>query len=152
MVTVRLEDIDEGVPKKSLSDSKIKTLEKARARSLEVRRERASAKLEAKLNALRSVMGRDMRSDTVERVAREWIAHEDRNSQEIARLRERQIKASEELQDVLQSMRDDINRVRKAVSGQHTGSAPTRPAARSSPIPKRPGSDVGSRASSSTVT
>jgi hypothetical protein len=119
MVTVRLEDIDEGVPKKSLSDSKIKTLEKARARSLEVRRERASAKLEAKLNALRSVMGRDMRSDTVERVAREWIAHEDRNSQEIARLRERQIKASEELQDVLQNMRDDINRVRKAVSGQH---------------------------------
>ena len=64
-------------------------------------------------------MGRDMRSDTVERVAREWIAHEDRNSQEIARLRERQIKASEELQDVLQNMRDDINRVRKAVSGQH---------------------------------
>jgi hypothetical protein len=48
MVTVRLEDTDEGVPKKSLSDSKIRTLEIARARSLEVRRERASAKLEGK--------------------------------------------------------------------------------------------------------
>ena len=149
MVTVRLENIDEEGPK-NLSRAKLDQLERARAKSLEVRRRAQEAKLQGKLNHVQSLLG-DVKPHSAERIAKEMVAAEDRNAKEIARLREKQIKASEELKDALESMRDDIIRVRKTVSG-HTGSAPSRPAARSSPIPKCPASDVGSRASSSTVT
>ena len=44
------------------------------------------------------MLGSDMRADTIERVAREVVARKEKHSAEVARLREKQMDAIEELQ------------------------------------------------------
>ena len=61
----------------------------ARARSLEVRRRNALAKVEGKVNHLRSMLGSDLKPDTVSRIAKEMIAVEEQHEQEVERLREK---------------------------------------------------------------
>ena len=85
-VTVRLDSVTESKP---LSQKKLDQLARARVKSLEVRRRTQKAKLEGKLNAIRSMLGSDMRADTIERVAKEMVAREEKHSAEVARLREK---------------------------------------------------------------
>lgn len=59
---------------KPLSEAKQNQLALARARSLEVRRRNALAKVEGKVNHLRSMLGSDLKPDTVSRIAKEMIA------------------------------------------------------------------------------
>ena len=142
-VTVRLDSAASG---KSLNQKKLDQLAQARIKSLEVRRRTQNkAKLEAKLNAIRSMLGPDMRADTIERVAKpkEMVAREEKHSAEVARLREKQMQATEELQTTMSAMRDEMSRMRKVITGQTTQnrSAGTAPRVKSL-------SEVGSHISS----
>ena len=116
-VTVRLDSVTESKP---LSQKKLDQLARARVKSLEVRRRTQKAKLEGKLNAIRSMLGSDMRADTIERVAKEMVAREEKHSAEVARLREKQMEATEELQTTMSAMRDEMSRMRKVIAGQTT--------------------------------
>ena len=66
------------------------------------------------------MLGSDMRVDTVERVAKEMVAREEKHSAEVARLREKQMEATEELQTTMSAMRDEMSRMRKVIAGQTT--------------------------------
>ena len=140
-VTVRLDSAASG---KSLNQKKLDQLAQARIKSLEVhRRTQNKAKLEAKLNAIRSMLGPDMRADTIERVAKEMVAREEKHSAEVARLREKQMQATEELQTTMSAMRDEISRMRKVIAGQTTQNRPAGTAPRVKSL-----SEVGSHISS----
>ena len=73
----------DGSKTKVLSQAKLDQLAEARARSLEVRRRNALAKVEGKVNHLRSMLGPDLKPDTVSRIAKEMIAVEERHEQEV---------------------------------------------------------------------
>ena len=103
---MRLDSVTESKP---LSQKKLDQLARARVKSLEVRRRTQKAKLEGKLNAIRS-----MRADTIERVAKEMVAREEKHSAEVARLREKQMEATEELQTSMSAMRDEMSRISHA--------------------------------------
>ena len=109
---------------KTLSRAKLEQLERARAKSLESRRKAQKAKLEGKLNHLRSMLGSDLRPDTVERVAKEMMAQEERHQNEIARLREKHVLASQELSESLTGCKDELRSLRKSLApsshAQHT--------------------------------
>ena len=80
------------------------------------------AKLEGKLNQLRSMLGSDLRHDTVERVAKEMIHQEERHAQEVVRLREKHTSAMQELADSLTGCKDELRSLRKSLpsNGTHT--------------------------------
>ena len=101
-----------------LSQAKLEQLKVARARSLESRRRTQAAKLQGKLTHLRSMLGSDFRNDTVERVAKEMIAHEDRNANEVARLREKHVSAVQDFKEAVTGFRDELKALRKAVGGK----------------------------------
>ena len=102
---------------KSLSQAKLDQLAQARVKSLEVRRRAQKAKLEGKLSHLRSMLGSDMRPDTVERVAKEMIAADDRHAAEVARLREKQVETTREINDTLVTLKDEMRSLRKTFRG-----------------------------------
>ena len=137
-VTVRLDS-----DTKPLSQKKLDQLARARVKSLEVRRRTQKAKLEGKLNAIRSMLGSDMRADTIERVAKEMVAREEKHSAEVARLREKQMEATEELQTTMSAMRDEMSRMRKVITGHTTQNRPAGTAPRVKSL-----SEVGSQISS----
>ena len=83
--TVRFDSAASG--SNSLSQKKLDQPAQARIKSLEVSQRSQKAKLEGKLNAIRSMLGSDMRVDTVERVAKEMVAREEKDFFEVARLR-----------------------------------------------------------------
>ena len=60
-----------------------------------------------------------MRLDTVERVAKEMVAREEKHFFEVARLREKQTAATEELQATMSVMREELSRMRKAITIQN---------------------------------
>jgi hypothetical protein len=66
------------------------------------------------------MLGSDMRADTIERVAKEMVAREEKHSAQVARLREKQMQATEELQTTISAMRDEMSRMRKVIAGQTT--------------------------------
>jgi hypothetical protein len=82
-----------------------------------------------------------MRTDTIERVAKDMVAREEKHSAEVARLREKQMEATEELQATMSAMRDEMARMqgegsketrestrRFGMSGRHQSVVPcTRP-------------------------
>jgi hypothetical protein len=108
---------------KQLSQAKLDQLARARAKSLEVRRRAQKAKLEGKLSQLRSMLGTDiLRPDTVERVAKEMIAQEERHANEVVRLREKHTTAMQELADSVTGCKDELRSLRKALpsNGTHT--------------------------------
>ena len=100
---------------KQLSQAKLDQLARARAKSLEVRRRAQKAKLEGKLSQLRSMLGTDLRPDTVERVAKEMIAQEERHANEVVRLREKHTAAMKELADSLNGCKDEMRSLRKSL-------------------------------------
>ena len=134
-VTVRLDESGS----KPLSQAKLNQLAQARVKSLETRRRNQKAKLEGKLNAIRSLLGNDMRADTIDRVAKELVARDERHVSEITRLTEKQTAATEQLQHSVNSMRDEISRMRKEQLSYRSTSAPSK---------VKTLSDVGSRVSS----
>ena len=138
-VTVRLDS----EASKPLSQAKVDQLARARVKSLEVRRRKSAEKLQGKLNAIRSMLGNDLRADTVERVAREMAAREDRHAAELGRLREKQTVATEELTGALTSVRDELQRMRKAIPGRSSAMSAT-----SAPRVVKTLSEVGSQVSS----
>eukprot|EP00966_Prymnesium_polylepis_P326152 7382076-Prymnesium_polylepis.1 len=105
---------------KQLSQAKLDQLARARAKSLEVRRRQMKAKLEGKLNQLRSMLGSDLRHDTVERVAKEMINQEERHAQEVVRLREKHTSAMQELADSLTGCKDELRSLRKSLPSNVT--------------------------------
>ena len=118
----------------TLSDAKLNQLAKARAKSLDVRRRAQAAKLQAKLNHLRYVLGSDMRSDTVERMAKEMMNQEER-------LRAKQNMLTEKLAEAIAGFKDELHTVRKAVSKRGMDSGANRSS------PKRAISDVSTSSS-----
>ena len=108
---------------KPLSEAKQNQLALARARSLEVRRRNALAKVEGKVNHLRSMLGSDLKPDTVSRIAKEMIAVEERHEQEVERLREKHTDATKELTETLAGCKEELRSIRKTLASQthHSG-------------------------------
>ena len=106
---------------KVLSQAKLDQLAQARVRSLEVRRQKQKAKLEGKLNHLRSMLGADLRPDTVQRVAKEMIALEERHEHEVERLREKHTAATQELSETISGCKDELRSIRKTLASHTLG-------------------------------
>ena len=104
---------------KVLSQAKLDQLAEARARSLEVRRRNALAKVEGKVNHLRSMLGPDLKPDTVSRIAKEMIAVEERHEQEVERLRVKHTDATKELTETLAGCKGELQSIRKVLAAHN---------------------------------
>ena len=80
VVTVSFEPEQEGSSGKQLSQAKLDQLAAAREKALLARRKKQKSALEAKLNELRHVLGRDLRNDTVEHFSHAMMKQEGRLS------------------------------------------------------------------------
>ena len=124
--TVVTVNLDENIPRsksgKPLSEKKLAQLSAARETALKKRRIALKSRLEAKVSELRQILGPDMRNDTVERVGTAMMKQEER-------LRASQSSLTQQLNDVLQGMRDEIRTLRKMHAGQsHTARLDPKPA------------------------
>ena len=137
--TVVTVNLDEEVPRsksgKPLSEKKIAQLSAAREKALHARRIKLKSRLEAKVSELRQVLGPDLRNDTIERVAAAMMKQEER-------LRSSQNTLTEQLNEALLGVRDELRSLRKMHMG-HVARPDTRPAT-SKPAP-RTLSEVSSR-------
>lgn len=131
VITVRT---DASSKTSDLSQAKLNQLANARVRSLEVRRAKAKAKLEGKLAHLQSMLGPDLRPDTVERVAKEMISQEEMHFKEVMRLRDKHANSLQQLNDTIATCKDELRMLRKTVtaSPNHTqlGQIPLKGASR----------------------
>lgn len=75
--TISIDLQEDDGSKKPISDRKRQQLSVAREKSLKSRREALKKKLEQRLNELRAVLGTDLRSQTVERVAQHLLEKEE---------------------------------------------------------------------------
>ena len=117
-ITINFQDLNKtGHNQKQLTQKKLDQLAHARVRSLEVRRRAQAAKLQGKLTHLQSMLGSDMRPDTVERIAKEMLAQEEKHSNEIIRLRERQATSTEQLMEAFSVIRNELKHIREAQPG-----------------------------------
>ena len=126
--TVVTVNLDENIPRsksgKPLSEKKLAQLSAARETAFKKRRIALKSRLEAKVSELRQILGPDMRNDTVEpeHVGTAMMKLEER-------LRASQSSLTQQLNDVLQGMRDEIRTLRKMHAGQsHTARIDPKPA------------------------
>ena len=108
VVTVNLdEDIPRSKTGKPLSEKKLAQLSAAREKALHARRIKLKSRLEAKVNELRQVLGPDLRNDTVERVSTAMMKQEER-------LRSSQNALTQQLNEALQGIKDELRTLRKS--------------------------------------
>lgn len=111
--TISIDLQEDDGSKKPISDRKRQQLSVAREKSLKSRREALKKKLEQRLNELRAVLGTDLRSQTVERVAQHLLekeeAHRARTNRHIA-----------DMNETIQSFKDELRRVRKLVEARES--------------------------------
>ena len=155
VVTVNFDEDDTPRSKsgKPLSEKKMAQLSAARNKALHARRVKLKSRLESKLSELRQILGPDMRSDTVERVAQAMMRQE-------VTLREKQNQLVSEVRDVINDFKTDLRAIKerlqkptshslsslqqpkvrpKAVSeASSTGSGRTLTLTRPSPCDRRP--------------
>ena len=127
VVTVSFDHEQEGSGGKQLSQAKLDQLAAAREKALLARRKKQKSALEAKLNELRHILGRDLRNDTVEHFAHAMMKQEQR-------LRDKQNALTESMTEALQSVKDELRSLRKMQMGPtarpDTRAAPSKPTPR----------------------
>ena len=108
VVTVNFDENDTPRSKngKPLSEKKLAQLSAARNKALHARRVKLKSRLESKLSELRQILGPDMRSDTVERVAQAMMRQE-------VTLREKQNQLVSEVRDVINDFKTDLRDIKE---------------------------------------
>ena len=140
VVTVSFDDGNPSHKGAGLSQKKLEQLAAAREKALLKRRAKLKDKLQTKLNELHHILGSDMRSGTLERVAEAMLKQEQR-------LRDRQNELTEQLIETIRDFKVDLASLKEQnrKPAQHAAAPPPpRPVSRPKPRPTSEASSTGS--------